>query len=75
MSSSPTSAPPNKRKKTSSGATGDGPRITTASEAIAVPDVERNRIQLSLVNGSTHEMGQDYTQYYSTSFPQNASRC
>src|SRR4051794_31581009 len=62
-------SPPDKRKKVSSGQTGDGPRITTASEAIAVPDVERNRIQLSLANGSTHEIGQDYTQYYSTTFP------
>src|SRR6476646_3774737 len=41
---------PDKRKKTGSGDAGDGPRITTASEAIAVPDIERNRIQLSLVN-------------------------
>ena len=67
-------SPPDKRKKTGSGQTGDGPRITTASEAIAVPEVERNRIQLSLVNGSTHEIGQDTR---STSAPRsrNASRC
>ena len=63
-------SPPDKRKKTRSGQTGDGPRITTATEAIAVPDVERNRIQLSLVNGSTHEIGQDYTQYFSTHVPE-----
>src|SRR5205085_944111 len=62
-------SPPDNRKKTTSGPTGDGPRITTASEAIAVPDVDRNRIQLVLMNGSTHEIGQDYTQYYSTTFP------
>jgi LPS export ABC transporter permease LptG/LPS export ABC transporter permease LptF len=62
---------PEKRKKTGSGDTGDGPRITTASEAIAVPDVERNRIQLSLVNGSTHEMGHDYTQYYTSTSPRS----
>ena len=62
-------SPPDKRKKTTSGQTGDGPRITTATEAIAVPDVEHNRIQLVLMNGSTHEIGQDYTQYYSTTFP------
>jgi LPS export ABC transporter permease LptG/LPS export ABC transporter permease LptF len=62
-------SPPDKRKKTTSGPTTDGPRITTASEAIAVPDVDKNRIQLVLINGSTHEIGQDYTQYYSTTFP------
>ena len=62
-------SPPDKRKQTTSGQTGDGPRITTATEAIAVPDVERNRIQLVLMNGSTHEIGQDFTQYYSTTFP------
>jgi LPS export ABC transporter permease LptG/LPS export ABC transporter permease LptF len=62
-------SPPDKRKQTTSGQTGDGPRITTATEAIAVPDVERNRIQLVLMNGSTHEIGQDFTQYFSTTFP------
>ena len=62
-------SPPDKRKKTTSGQPGDGPRITTATEAIATPDVDRNRIQLTLMNGSTHEIGQDYTQYFSTSFP------
>jgi len=62
-------SPPDKRKKTTSAQPGDGPRITTATEAIATPDVDRNRIQLTLMNGSTHEIGQDYTQYFSTSFP------
>ena len=36
---------------------GNGPTITIASEAVAVPDSERNRLQLSLVNGSTHRVG------------------
>ena len=62
---------PEKRKKTGSGDAGDGPRITTASEAIAVPDIERNRIQLSLVNGTTHEMGRDYTQYFTSASPRS----
>ncbi|HYP08088.1 MAG TPA: LptF/LptG family permease [Bryobacteraceae bacterium] len=62
--------PPDRRKKVSSGPVQDSPRITTATEAIAVPEVERNRIQLTLVNGSQHEVGQDYVQYLSTSFPQ-----
>ena len=46
---------------------GDGPRITVASDAIAVPDVARNVIQLTLDNGLTYEVGKDITQYFSTS--------
>ena len=48
---------------------GEGPRITLAREAIAVPDVPNNRIQLSMRDGSTHEAGRDPTEYYSTLFP------
>ena len=36
-----------------------GPRITVADQAIAVPDVKNNRIQLSLRNYATHEMSKD----------------
>jgi LPS export ABC transporter permease LptG len=36
-----------------------GPMITVAEEAIAVPDFKNNRIQLSLRNYSTHEMSKD----------------
>src|SRR6266481_1809517 len=43
---------------------GDGPRITVASEAIAVPDVARNAIQLSLQNGASYEVGKDVQEYY-----------
>lgn len=35
---------------------GEGPRITVAREAIAVPDPAHNRIQLSLRDASTHEV-------------------
>lgn len=35
------------------------PLVTVAREAVAVPDVENNRIQLSLRHASTHEMGKD----------------
>ena len=42
---------------------GDGPRITVASDAIAVPDVARNVIQLSLQNGVSYDVGKDITQY------------
>jgi len=48
---------------------GDSPRITVASGALAIPDVAHNRIQLSMENSTTHEVGKDITQYYSTSFP------
>lgn len=48
---------------------GDSPRITVASDAIAVPDIARNRIQLTLQNGSTHEVGKDVTQYFRTAYP------
>ena len=37
----------------------DGPLITVAREAIAVSDPVHNRIQLSLRDASTHEMGKD----------------
>jgi LPS export ABC transporter permease LptG/LPS export ABC transporter permease LptF len=51
-------APPEKR---SSGMRdkAQGPLITVAEEAIAVPDFKNNRIQLSLHNYSTHEMSKD----------------
>ncbi len=35
---------------------GEGPRITVAREAIAVPDIKNNRIQLALRGASTHEI-------------------
>ncbi len=41
----------------------DGPMITVAREAIAVPDPERNRIQLSMRDAGTHEMGRDLVGY------------
>jgi LPS export ABC transporter permease LptG/LPS export ABC transporter permease LptF len=37
----------------------DGPMITVAREAIALPDPVHNRIQLSLRNVSQHEVGKD----------------
>jgi LPS export ABC transporter permease LptG/LPS export ABC transporter permease LptF len=38
---------------------GEGPLITVAREAVAMPDPEHNRIQLSLRDASLHEMGAD----------------
>ncbi|MGH9592996.1 MAG: LptF/LptG family permease, partial [Bryobacteraceae bacterium] len=48
---------------------GDSPRITVASGALAIPDLAHNRIQLSMENSTTHEVGKDIKQYFSTSFP------
>jgi len=59
--------PPNERD--GAGERGDGPRITLASQAIAVPDVANNRIQLSLVDGSSFEVGKASAEYISSSFP------
>lgn len=36
-----------------------GPMVTVAREAVAVPDPQHNRIQLSLRDASTHEMARD----------------
>src|SRR5262249_37411071 len=36
-----------------------GPLITVAQQAIAGPDLKNNRVQLSLRNYATHEMGKD----------------
>jgi LPS export ABC transporter permease LptG/LPS export ABC transporter permease LptF len=44
----------------------EGPRVTTARQAIAIPDVPNRRLQLSLRSATTHEMakdGVDYTSY------------
>ncbi len=44
----------------------EGPRVTTAHEALAIPDVPNKRLQLSLRSATTHEIakeGVDYTSY------------
>ena len=60
--------PPQERKSEAHDR-GDSARITVASEAIAVPDVPHNQIQLSMLNGATQEAGREITDYYRTSFP------
>ncbi len=40
----------------------DEPRILLGEEALAVSDLENNRIQLAMKNGSTYEIGQDPAQ-------------
>jgi LPS export ABC transporter permease LptF/LPS export ABC transporter permease LptG len=48
---------------------GEGPSITLASEVIATPDVKNNRIQIHLIDASTHQATKDPKVYVSTSFP------
>jgi LPS export ABC transporter permease LptG/LPS export ABC transporter permease LptF len=51
---------------------GEGPSVTVAASAIAVPDVARNQIQLALQNGATYDVGKDPADYYATSAPTGA---
>jgi LPS export ABC transporter permease LptG len=50
---------PPEQRTSGMGQDGDGPLITVAQDAIAVSDPKNNRIQLSLHNFATHEMGKD----------------
>ena len=47
----------------------DGPHVTVASGAIAVPDIKRNVIQMSLQNGAKYDVGKDITDYYIEAAP------
>jgi len=51
---------------------GDGPTVTVAAHAIAVPDVPHNQIQLTLQDGATYDVGKDVADYYATSAPTGA---
>lgn len=59
--------PPEERKNEAHDR-GDNPRVTVASEAIAVPDVPHNLIQLSMLNLATHELDKD-SAYHRTTAP------
>ena len=48
---------------------GDGPRITLASEAVVTSDPQKSRLQLTLRNGSTYEVGKETADYHVTAFP------
>ncbi len=61
--------PPEEREGPEPQQRGDGPRITVARETIAVPDITNNRIQLALVDGTTHEPGGQPNEYFNTAFP------
>ncbi len=50
---------------------GEGPVVTVAREAIAIPDAAHNRIQLSLIDASSHQAGKDPSEYYSTFSPRS----
>ena len=50
---------PADQRKAGLGEKADGPLITVAREAIAVSDPANNRLQLSMRDYSTHEMGKD----------------
>ena len=47
----------------------EGPRITIAREAIAVPDVKNNRIQLHMIDASNHQGTKNPNVYVSSAFP------
>ena len=47
----------------------DGPKITIAKEAFAIPDIPHNRIQLNLRNASVHEVGKDIVTGTHVRFP------
>jgi LPS export ABC transporter permease LptG/LPS export ABC transporter permease LptF len=44
----------------------EGPRVTTARNALAIPDVPNKRLQLSLHDATTHEIAKDGVDYTST---------
>jgi LPS export ABC transporter permease LptF len=58
--------PPEKRKS-GMREQATGPMITVAREALAVPDVKNNRMQLSLRDTATHEMSKDQKSQDTTS--------
>ncbi len=43
----------------------EGPKITIAQQAIAVPDMKHNRLQLSMKNAASHEIAKDGHGYHS----------
>lgn len=51
------------------GERGEGPRITLATQTLAIPDLVKNRIQLSLLDGRSYEAGKVAEEYIASSFP------
>lgn len=50
---------PQAERKPGTADRGDSPRVTLATEAMALPDVAHNRIQLQLRNGTSYETDKD----------------
>lgn len=61
--------PPGERKRGTQESSDDAPRITIATDALAVPDSAHNSIQLRLLNGSSHEVGKELEKYVNIRFP------
>ena len=55
--------PPEEQKKTDHDR-GDGPTVTVAARALAVPDVPHNQIQLSLQDAATYDVGKNVADYH-----------
>ncbi|HEX5227694.1 MAG TPA: LptF/LptG family permease, partial [Bryobacteraceae bacterium] len=60
--------PPDEAKKTDHDR-GEGPSVTIAANAVAVPDVPHNQIQLSLQDEAFYDVGKDPADYYTSSAP------
>ncbi len=58
---------PPEQRTSGMGDKAQGPLVTVAQEAIAVPDPDHNRLQLSMRNAGNHEMGKDLKGYDSFS--------
>jgi len=58
---------PPEQRTSGMGDKAQGPLITVAQQAIAVPDPEHNRLQLTMRNAGTHEIGKDLKGYDSFS--------
>jgi LPS export ABC transporter permease LptG/LPS export ABC transporter permease LptF len=60
--------PPEEQKKTDHDR-GEGPSVTVAAHAVAVPDVPHNQIQLTLQQEAFYDVGKDPADYYTSSAP------
>lgn len=60
--------PPEQRQNTGT-ETGEGPTITVASQAVVSVDPTRNRLQMSLLNGSSYQVASDPQRYQTIHFP------
>ena len=61
---------PPEQRKTGTRMEVEGPRVTLAQQAEAVPDIPNNRIQLHLRNTSVHEIGKDVVSGTHVTYPE-----